>query len=174
MTLHDHTRAARRGDLQSLYLTEVRGIYGFLLARCGDQHLAEDLTTETFMNAADRFAQGRQQEVTGAWLMTTARRRLVDHWRRAASQRNRIERLGSETALATGGPMSDDPDANHDRVLEALGSLPERQRAALSMRYMDEMSVSEVADALDLTYQAAESLLARARRSFVLAFGATS
>jgi len=171
MTVFDDSRPVRRADLQSLYLSEVRNVYGFLLARCGDRHVAEDLTTETFINAADRFAQGRDHEVTGAWLMTTARRRLIDHWRRAASQRTRVERLGQETAIAAG---VDDSGDTHDRVLTALGSLPERQRAALSMRYMDEMSVSEVADALELTYQAAESLLARARRSFVLAFGATS
>ena len=170
MTVYD-SRDARRADLQSLYTREVRTIYGFLLARCGDRHLAEDLTTETFINAADRFADGRDREVTGAWLITTARRRLIDHWRRTASQRTRIERLGRETVLETGG--EDDGDS-HDRVLTALSTLPERQRAALSMRYMDEMSVSEVAEALDVTYQAAESLLARARRSFVLAFGATS
>ena len=57
MTVYD-SREARRADLQSLYAREVRTIYGFLLARCGDRHLAEDLTTETFINAADRFADG--------------------------------------------------------------------------------------------------------------------
>ena len=143
MTVFDDSRPARRADLQSLYLSEVRNVYGFLLARCGDRHVAEDLTTETFINAADRFAQGRDQEVSGAWLMTTARRRLIDHWRRTASQRTRVERLGRETAIAAGVQDSGD---THDRVLTSLGSLPERQRAALSMRYMDEMSVSEVAD----------------------------
>lgn len=173
MTVRSDSQPTRRGDLQSLYLSEVRGVYGFLLARCGDRHVAEDLTTETFINAADRFAQGRQEEVTGAWLMTTARRRLIDHWRRSASQRTRVERFGREMASASGEAIADDPDDAAEQVLTALGTLPERQRAALSMRYMDEMSVSEVAGALDLNYQAAESLLARARRSFVVAFGAT-
>ncbi|MEM8745746.1 MAG: sigma factor-like helix-turn-helix DNA-binding protein, partial [Actinomycetota bacterium] len=49
----------------------------------------------------------------------------------------------------------------------ALASLPERQRAAVVLRYVEEYSVSEVAEALDVGYEAAESLLARGRRGFV-------
>ncbi len=172
MTILDQARA--RCDLRALYLTEVGPVYGFLLARCGDRDLAEDLTAETFANAADRFAAGRGTEVTAAWLMTVARRRLVDHWRRAASQRNRWERFGRQTLrLLEVEPSGADSHDEDERVLAALSALPERQRGALTMRYIDEMSVSEVADSLELTYQAAESLLARARRSFGVAYGAT-
>lgn len=175
-TISDDT-VRNRQALQVLYRGEVRSVYGYLLARCGSSHVAEDLTTETFLNAADRFAQGRGEEVTGAWLMTVAKRRLVDHFRRAASQRERIERFGRELGLDRGRtpqePGSDgheDTVAVRDRVLAALESLPERHRAALTMRYLDEHSVSEVADMLDVGYQAAESLLARARRGFVVSF----
>jgi RNA polymerase sigma-70 factor (ECF subfamily) len=168
-TLHD-----RRAALQHLYRSEVGAVYGFLLARCGNRHMAEDLTTETFLNAADRFAQGRGDEVSGAWLMTVAKRRLIDHWRRAASQRERIERLGRELGLVRRPePVAEaggEADETRRRVLAALESLPERHRAALTLRYLDEHTVSEVADLLGLGYQAAESLLARARRGFVAAF----
>jgi len=171
MTVFDDDHA--RTELQALYRRESNTVYGFLVARCGSRHLAEDLTSETFINAADRFAQGRSQEVTGAWLITAARRRLVDHWRRSASQRSRRENLQRELGVVppASSEVPDDPD--HERVGVALASLPDRQRAALSMRYLDEMSVSEVADVLGLSYQAGESLLARARRSFVVAFEAS-
>jgi len=56
------------------------------------------------------------------------------------------------------------------RVLAALRSLPHRQRTALLLRYLDEVSVSEVAEAIDTSYAGAESVLARARRSFVTAY----
>ena len=55
-------------------------------------------------------------------------------------------------------------------MLSALERLPDRQRAALVLRYLDEFSVTEVADAMDLTYTAVESLLARGRRSFATAY----
>lgn len=174
-TIGDETLRNRRA-LQLLYRSEVKAIYGYLLARCGSTHVAEDLTTETFLNAADRFADGRGEEVSGAWLMTVAKRRLVDHWRRAASQRERIERFGRELGLLPGrgdpSPSDEARDAEEirRRVLAALESLPERHRAALTMRYLDEHSVGEVGDMLGVGYQAAESLLARARRGFVVAF----
>ena len=57
-------------------------------------------------------------------------------------------------------------DTDRERVGAALASLPGGQRLALTLRYLDEYSVAEVADELDTTYSAAESLLARARRSF--------
>lgn len=177
MTTIGDATVRNRHALQVLYRAEIRSVYGYILARCGNPHVAEDLTTETFLNAADRFAQGRGEEVTGAWLMTVAKRRWIDHVRRAASQGKRLERIGRELGLVPGRPPADsvgagqdDRDAVRHRVLAALESLPERHRAALTMRYIDEHTVREVADMLDVGYQAAESLLARARRGFVVAF----
>ena len=139
-------------------------VFGFLLARCGSRTVAEDLTGETFLHASRRFASGRGAEVTPAWLVTVARRRLIDHWRSTSAHDRRVLRLAHEPVPAE-APASD-PDGRVDR---ALGSLPDRQRAVLVLRYLDEFSVSEVADALDLSYKATESLLSRARRAFGVA-----
>lgn len=152
-----------RLELERLYEREVATVHGFLLARCGDPTLAEDLTTEVFINAATRFAQDRGEEVTTGWLITVARRRLVDHWRRADTQRRGIDVLKRERAPV--GETDED-----GRVLAALDSLAPRQRAALVLRYLDDHSVSEVADALNVDYRAAESLLARGRRAFERAY----
>lgn len=155
-------------ELDDLFRREASTIFGFLLLRCGSRPLAEDLTGETFLDASRRFAGGRGTEVTPAWLMTVARRRLIDHWRAVAAHDRRVLRLARE-AIPTEPPFSD-PDG---RVERALDSLPDRQRAALVLRYLDEFSVSEVADALQLSYKATESLLARARRAFGTAYEAT-
>ena len=153
-----------RQELQQLYVRELRGLFGFLLARCGDRDLAEDLCGETFVAAARLFAAGRGDEVTSTWLLTVARRRLIDHWRQQSSARRRLARLRAER------PTDEDLRPDDERVLAALKSLPDRQRAAVAMRYLDECSVGEVADALEVSYRTAESLLARGRRSFRRAF----
>lgn len=160
---------AGRRRLLELYEQEADRIHGYLRARVSTAAVAEDLTAEVFSDAARRCAEGRSAEVTGAWLQTVAHRRLVDHWRRNDTRRRLAERLRLERPIP-------DPDGDHGsddgdgRVLAALSSLPDRQRAALCLRYMDEFSVSEVAVALDVGYQGAESLLARARRSFASAY----
>lgn len=147
--------------LSSLFEGEVEGVFGFLVRRCGDRSVAEDLTAETFAEASSRFSAGRGHEVTPGWLRTVARRRLIDHWRRGESARRRLVRLASTAPRSA--PPPDDPD---DAIDDALASLSIRQRAALTLRYLDDYSVAEVAAALGISYKATESLLSRARHSF--------
>lgn len=145
-------------------------IYQFCAARTGSVSRAEDAASETFADAARLFADGRGDEVSEAWLFTVARRRVIDQWRSAERHRQRLERVVVTTPLTPAGP--DDPAGLDDdeRVRDALGALPERQRAAIVLRYVEEFSVAEVADALEVGYEAAESLLARGRRGFVEAY----
>lgn len=157
----------RREYLSVLFEREADRIFGYLLVRVGSRAVAEDLTGEVFVEAARRCAESRHCEVTGSWLQTVAQRRLVDHWRRSASGRRRDERLRHRVLAVPELDVAVDDDRP---VLEALESLPDRQRAALCLRYLDDFSVSEVAEALGIQYQAAESLLARGRRSFARAY----
>lgn len=163
---------AGRSHLRALFVAEADRIHGYLLLRAGSPAVAEDITGEVFSAAARRCAQGHHDEVTGAWLQTVAKRRLVDHWRRSATQRRLKARLARGATLTVPGIDSHQDD--DDRVRDALSSLPDRQRAALCLRYLDDFSVSEVAQSLGVRYQAAESLLARARRSFAAAYEAIS
>lgn len=158
---------AARAHLGLLFEQEADRIFGYLVTRAGSPVLAEDLTGDVFAEAARRCAEGGRHEVTGAWLQTVARRRLVDHWRRSSTRRRLDERL---RRMAGADVPGDPTDGGDGQVLAALDSLPDRQRAALCLRYLDDFSVSEVADALGITYQATESLLARARRSFARAY----
>ena len=152
----DDTLAA----LTRLYEAESARVHGLVLYRCGNRSVAEDVTARTFEAAAHAYASGRGAEVTPAWLTTVAKRRLVDHWRSST----RRDRLGEalESAAVTSPPPSDD---DSPEIWEALDSLPPSQRAAVTLRYLEDWSVSEIADGLDLSYKATESLLSRGRAS---------
>lgn len=156
------------GSLAALFRAEVSTVFGYFVLRCGSRQLAEDLTSQTFMAASEHFAKGRGSEVTPAWLQTVASRRLIDHWRSSGAQRRRFDRLRALRSEER-GPAPPEPHAD---VLAALDALPERQRAVLVLRYLEEFSVREVAEALEITYKAAESLLGRARLSFIDAYEA--
>ncbi len=160
------SRLALEPSLPSIFDEAADTVYSFLLRRCGDRAVAEDLTGATFEAASRRFDQGRGHEVTVAWLVTVARRRLIDHWRMIAAHERGLDRLARGVATTT----QDRPGVDTS-VDEALASLSTRYRAALSLRYLDDLSVSEVADALGLTYKATESLLFRARAAFAAAYG---
>jgi RNA polymerase sigma-70 factor (ECF subfamily) len=124
--------------------------------------VAEDLTAETFTAAVAATRQGAVPDVTVAWLVGVARHKLVDHWRRQErEERNRTLVHGLTEEV-------DDPWDDHlDRavVYAALAQLNPYQRAALTLRYLDGLPVAQVAEHLDRSLHATETLLARARNA---------
>ncbi len=152
-----------RSRLVTLYDSSMPEVYGYLASRCGSASVAEDLTSETFLAAADAVERGTVPDLTIAWLIGVARHKLVDHWRR----REREDRL--LTAVESEPTADDDPwDAQLDllvahRVLDRLGA---HHRGALTLRYLDGLTVRQVAEALERTEGATEVLLVRARKAF--------
>jgi RNA polymerase sigma-70 factor (ECF subfamily) len=148
--------------LLSLYDTALPQVYGYLLSRCGQRALAEDLTAETFLAAVRAEADGGAP-TTVPWLIGTARHKLVDHWRRKDREERSLRLLdGGESA--TEDPWDDELDAlRADEVLERLSPA---HRAALTLRYLDDLAVPQVAALIGRTLHATEALLVRARSAF--------
>ncbi len=152
------------------YETALPRVYGYVLARCaGDHTLAEELTQLAFTEGIrDRRAfAGRADSVT--WLCAIARHKIADHYRRLDREERRHRRLTVRELALDGGPEWRRPEAR-ELVLEALRRLPALQHAALVLRYMDGLSVRELAKELDRSESAAESLLSRAREAFRQAY----
>ncbi len=144
----------------AIYPVALPQVYGYLLPRCGSVVVAEDLTAETFTAAVAAVRQGQVADVTVAWLIAVARHKLVDHWRRVARERRglaAVEREHEETE----DPWDEvlDLEAAHAALLRI--SVP--QRLALTLRYLDGLSVMEVAEHLGRSVHATETLLVRAR-----------
>lgn len=159
--------AASDTDLLALYDRALPDVYGYLLARCRSRTDAEDVTGEVFMAAVDAVRRAAVPELTVAWLIGVARHKLVDHGRRNERDRRRLEAVAS--AAAAGDPAGGDPWPEHIDVLAArdtLATLGAHHRAALTLRYLDGLSVPEVADVLGRTVHATEALLVRARQAF--------
>jgi RNA polymerase sigma-70 factor (ECF subfamily) len=152
-----------RVRLVELYDTALGEVYGYLVPRCGSPTLAEDLTSETFLAAADAIQHRPPDELTVAWLIGIARHKLADHWRRKAREERLLTAVDSEPDSA-----GDEWDATLDaiaarRTLAALGS---HHRGALTLRYVDGLPVRDVAECLSRTEKATEVLLVRARAAF--------
>jgi RNA polymerase sigma-70 factor (ECF subfamily) len=163
-----------RTSLLTLYDKALPQVYGYLLHRCGRTALAEDLTAETFLAAVDAIRQDRPPPLSTAWLIGVARHKLVDHWRRLAREERSLSAVADDPTLGYAGQASaDDPwDAKLDslRAHETLESLAPQHRAALTLRYLDDLPVREVAHALERTDHATEALLVRARTAFRRAY----
>ena len=151
-----------------LYDVALPHVYGYLLARCGQAGLAEDLTSETFLAAADAVRRPDPPTLSVPWIVGVARHKLVDHWRRQARDERRLRALVDDT------PPPEDPwDVQLDlvRARETLSRLGPHHRAALTLRYVDDLPVPRVAELLERTVHATEALLVRARAAFRRAYG---
>lgn len=134
-----------------------------------DQHLAEDIVSETVL-ALIRAVSDEEAEIRnpGAWLRSVASNKVTDHFRAAA----RVQHLIDEAKKTS--PVSDDNDAvsiheldeRRTEIRSIMDDLPEQHRITLEWKYIEKLSVREMADRLGTTEKAVESILFRARRDF--------
>jgi RNA polymerase sigma-70 factor (ECF subfamily) len=156
--------------LLELYDAALPEVYGYLLSRCGQRLLAEDLTAETFLAAVEAVRTRPPRALTTAWLVGVARHKLIDHWRRAEREERGLRLVGDRQRP---DDTWDDPwDERLDALLarEVLMTLGPHHRAALTLRYLDGLPVPDVAAHLGRTMHATEALLVRARAAFRQAY----
>lgn len=123
----------------------------------GDAMLAEDLVQEAFIRLAGRLADLRNPDAFGAYLRTT----LVNLARMHA-RRRRLEQRWLRREQAAPAPEAELPDvATYEQMKQALLQLPERQRAALVLRYYEDLSERQIADILRCRPGTVKSLLHR-------------
>lgn len=146
------------------YRDAMPRVYAYLCSRCGgDAALAEDLTQLAFTELVRRPDRWRGESDLVTWVISIARNKLVDHYRRrhrdVRRQAHLLERL----------PPVADPVALAEADLgirAALDALPPDQRLALVLRAADGLSVREVAVVLRRSTDATDSLIRRARSAF--------
>ena len=151
------TRADTSG-LDRLYATHAPSAIRLPYLLTGDRHLAEDLVQDAFVRVAGRFQHLRDPESFEAYL-----RRIVVNLSRGYFRRLRVERkyLSREESRRTFSYV-DPPDIEErDALWGALHHLPYRQRAAVVLRYYQDLSEQQVGEVLGCSAQAAKSLLAR-------------
>jgi RNA polymerase sigma-70 factor, ECF subfamily len=164
-------RAVLSGDeraWQTWYQETFDDLYRYVLWRSGGQpDRAQDVVQETWMTAVRhvrRFDPRRASFLS--WLRGLAANILRNHLRQ---QRRLLKRERSAAASAEQSytdPLPREEAADHERIAATLDALPERQEAVLRAKYLDGLSVAEIAAMSDETPKAVESMLSRARESF--------
>jgi RNA polymerase sigma-70 factor, ECF subfamily len=166
---------AEPARFEALYRKYLAQVYSYAYYELGDHHDAEDATERTFVAALTnlhRFEErARPEDGHGAstfrvWLFRIARNVVAD--RQRARYRRPEEQLEAAAALADG---TADPAAQVARRDEASAAwraierLPGDRRRAIILRFVDEMSTSEIAGVLGRSEGAVRVLIHRALRS---------
>ena len=156
------------GGLGELYTRHAGAAVGLAYLLTGDRFLAEDLAQEAFVRLAGRFRHLRDAGAFEAYL-----RRTVVNLFTSQLRRRRLERAYLRREAARSEPRHEDPDvASRDELWTAVQRLPERQRAAVVLRYYEDLSEREVATTIGCSAAAAKSLIARGMQALRADVGA--
>lgn len=164
-------RATARTVVEELFRLHAGEIYGYLSRMLRDDELAADLAQETFVKAYRAFETLEDPSRARAWLYQIASRTALDELRR-----RRIVRFIPWTGESRGSDRSAEETAMQGRLSaemeRALERIPVRQRSALILAEIHDLTGVELAAALGVSHVAARALLTRGRESLRQALAA--
>ena len=150
--------------VEDLFARHHAEIFAFLFRMLRDEELAADLAQDAFVKAYRAFDHLGPPDNARAWLYQIANRVALDELRR-----RKIIRFLPWTGESNGAAPSAERVAMDTRLsaplARALGRIPERQRAALLLAELHDLTGQELAGALGVSHVAARALLTRARDS---------
>src|SRR5439155_4643911 len=135
----------RDEQFERLYEQHAQRLFGFLVYRCGNRALAEDLVADTFERALrGRRLFDRRKASEKTWLYAIALNCLRDHARREAAETRALDR---SRALAPADESVTAPAAveHRDDLHSALATLSEEEREAIALRFGGDLTVPEIA-----------------------------
>lgn len=137
-------------------------VFNFIYRFTGDRFAAEDLAQEVFLRVYRAAGGFETRGKVSSWLFKIARNVCLDETRRRSRLESVLEPLSSMESTPTATP--DQENRLHEQeLMQALTTLPEKQRTALLLRVMEGFSYAEIAEVLSVSPVAVESLIFRAR-----------
>jgi RNA polymerase sigma factor (sigma-70 family) len=167
--------AARAVD--AAWRIESARIVGSLTRFTGDFGLAEDVAQEALAEALVSWAKSGVPDNPGAWLLTTARRRAIDAYRRRSGREERYAAMAhdlSRDVSRRDGDLLWDPDAVDDDVLALMficchPVLSREARIALTLRTVGGLTSEEIARAFFIPVPTVQARITRAKKSLAAA-----
>jgi RNA polymerase sigma-70 factor (ECF subfamily) len=135
------------------YRATFHEVYRYAAMLCGsDRSAAEDVVHDVYVATLRAARRGAVTDISVGYLTTAVRHRFLDRVRSSQREERRL-RLVSST-----------PEPEPASMPPQLSDLPDRERAILVLRYVDDLPMADAAAAMGLSLSAAESLAARAMR----------
>lgn len=150
-----------REEFIGLATAEQESLRRFLLSLCGDAAEADDIAQDALVNAYVASGSFRGAARFSTWLFRIAYNCFIDRLR---SRRIQTSPLDAPAVQAVPGPEATDGRFRHEDLHRAIGQLPDKERAALLLFYMEDKPVKEVAAILDIPASSVRAYLTRGRR----------
>ncbi|HET8617141.1 MAG TPA: sigma-70 family RNA polymerase sigma factor [Actinomycetales bacterium] len=149
---------------------ESARLVGALTRMTQDVWLAEDVAQDALVAALEQWPSSGVPENPAAWLMAIAKRRAVDHFRRADTLRRKVAELAAEDEEVVMGDLDDQVDHIEDDVLRLIfltchPSLTAESRAALTLRLVGGLTTAEIARGFLAAETAMGQRISRAKKT---------
>ena len=154
-TVEEVATPSERGRLETLYAAHAPGAARLAYLLTGDRALAEDLVQEAFVRMFGRFRDLRNPEAFGGYLRKTVVNLAKSYFRRRGVEHTFLEKEARQPA-----PHIEPPEPHHE-MWNALKRVTPRQRAALVLRYYEDLSEAQTADILGCPVGTVKSLVSR-------------
>jgi RNA polymerase sigma factor (sigma-70 family) len=165
-------QARARAAVETVIRLESARLIAGLARYTGDLGLAEDLAQDAVVAALEQWPAEGIPRTPGAWLMTVAKRRAVDLFRRNRELERRYAQLGRDLETEAAGPglAPPGPDEINDDLLRLVFTachpvLPAAARVALTLRVLGGLTTAEIARAYLLPEATIAQRIVRAKRS---------
>jgi RNA polymerase sigma factor (sigma-70 family) len=163
--------------ITAAWRAESARLVGALTRMTRDVELAEDLAQDALLAALEQWPGAGVPTNPAAWLMTTAKRRSIDHLRRADTLRRKVEELGHAQIRGEEEQMPDldgQVDYIEDDVLRLIflschPSLTPESRAALTLRLVGGLTTGEIARGFLTTEPTMGQRISRAKKTLTAA-----
>jgi RNA polymerase sigma-70 factor (sigma-E family) len=152
---------SERSGLAETYVRSAPGAIRLAYLLTGDRALAEDLAQEAFVRFVARLHFIRDRHAVDAYLRRTIVNLSKNYFRRRAMERSFLERQAGQRQ-----PDHREPDVSMQQAMRAaLLALPVRQRAAIVLRYYEDLRETQIADILRCRPATVRSLVSRGLRT---------
>lgn len=143
-------------DFEAFCLGQNPRLIRMLTLFCGDAELARDLTQETFVRAWVHWRKVRRMDRPDLWTKRVALNLATSQFRRRRTERIVNGRISTAA-------MVEQPQVGSDRMVvrAALMRLSERQRTAILLRYLEDLSVEQTADLMSCSPSTVKKLTSR-------------
>lgn len=136
-------------------------LLSFAMSKVHDIDLAKDLVQDTFLSALKNVRQFENRSTLKTWLTSILNRKIIDHWRKAETRYNlnETELLSDSGRTLTSfiGGTSENAETelirkeNLKRLYDCIAMLPEKWRAVIVQKYLEEEEIDQICKELDLT-----------------------
>jgi RNA polymerase sigma-70 factor (ECF subfamily) len=151
--------------LEELYRREYRSVVALAYALSGSRGAAEELTQDAFLAAHRAWDRIATYDDPAAWVRRVVANRAVSGIRRRVAEVKAVTRLAGRRQLPAELP---DPEGGFWRAVRAL---PHRQAQAITLHYLEDRSVADVADVLGISPETVKVHLHRGRKALAAALG---